>query len=670
MIVALAGHVDHGKTQLIGALTGIDTDRLPEEKQRGMTLDLGFAHLDFDDCEPVSFIDVPGHERFIRNMLAGMSGIDAALLVVAADDGIMPQTTEHLRILDLLHVGVGAVVVSKTDLVPAARVQQVTESLQAALHATTLREATMFAVSSRTSEGMADLSAWLHDAARRSAPRQDPTHGFRMPVDRAFTLPGIGTVVTGTAHSGQVCAGDVLILSPAGRRVRVRSLQIHGRSADHATRGQRCALNLADIGVQEIARGQWIVSTATHCITGCFDARIQVLGTEAHALRHWTPVHLHHGTGDVPARIAVTGEGEIPAGTSGLVQIIPQEPMHALWGDRFILRDQSARRTLAGGTVLNPFAPRRGRRRDRPLALRQIYERASESGILAGLLEQGTAGVDLDQYAQGLNLTPEGMAVPLRKTRTVVLNTRPPVGLAPGQAEALTAAVLAALRSFHQEHPQSQGMPLNRLREAIAAGLAELAFHAFVRLLADRRHLILSNDLLSLPGHDSTATPEDEAMWLRVREALRAAGAQCPPLPDLARQLQVGEQALRDFLHRKSRGGELRRIAPNRFCLRETLARLADTAQSVAQEQADGWITAAAFRDAIGTGRGLAIRYLEFFDQIGVTLRSGDRRHMAENHAQRLQAADTSLPPASRMNPPTVRWDNDRVGAQPPEPTH
>ncbi|MDX1376875.1 MAG: selenocysteine-specific translation elongation factor, partial [Burkholderiales bacterium] len=348
MIVATAGHVDHGKTSLVRALTGVDTDRLPEEKKRGLTIDLGFAYLPLAGAATIGFVDVPGHERFVHNMLSGVAGIDFALLVVAADDGPMPQTREHLAILDLLGVSQGAVALSKIDRVSEARVAEVRAALGTLLAPTGLAGAPIFPLSVVSDTGVGALKAHLEAAARALQPRAREGN-FRLAVDRAFTIAGAGLVVTGTVVSGEVAVGDTVRALLAGEAARVRSIHAQNAAAGIGVAGERCALNLAGIdGKSPIERGDWIVAGTLPPAVRRFDARLRVLADEAGALAHWTPVHVHLGAADVTGRVAVLEGAGIAPGASGLVQLLLERPIGALGGDGFILRDQSSRRTLAG----------------------------------------------------------------------------------------------------------------------------------------------------------------------------------------------------------------------------------------------------------------------------------------------------------------------------------
>ena len=640
MIVATAGHIDHGKTRLVKALTGVDTDRLPEERARGISIDLGFAHADLGEHGRVSFIDVPGHDRFIRNMLAGVCAIDASLLVVAADDGVMPQTVEHLHILDLLDVRRGAVVITKTDLVSPERVDAVRAQVEAALADTALAGVPAFPVSAASGEGLQALQEWLCEIATEQPEPAPDGRNFRLAVDRAFTIAGSGTVVTGTVNSGRVAVGDHLVISPSGKEVRVRGMQVQGAAASQALPAQRCALNLVGVSVEEVGRGDWVLHSAVHAPTRRIDARLQVLPGEDAALAHWTPVHLHLGTADVPARIVISAEGSVAPGAAGLVQLVLERPISALHGDRFVVRDQSARRTIGGGIVLDPFAPKRQRRASLRVAELQVLERDSEAQILSGLLELTETGVDLQALSCTLNLTSERAAALHREVHAVVLGKEHPLAISRAALDLLTTRVLSALREFHAVKPQASGMEAAALRTATAPRLPAVAFQAFLRELANRQSVVLSNDIVRLPEHVATANAEDESLWLRVRDALAAAGVRAPLLAELAATLKVKEPVLRDFLHRKSRTGEVLRVTPERFCLREMLAGLAATAAVVAKKAEGGLFIAAQFRDAIGTGRGLAIHYLEFFDRLGITQRFGDQRRTGKDFATQLGAAE------------------------------
>ena len=643
MIVATAGHIDHGKTRLVRALTGVDTDRLPEERARGISIDLGFAHANIADGARVSFIDVPGHEKFIRNMLAGVGAIDAVLLVVAADDGVMPQTMEHLHILDLLDVRRGAAVITKTDVVTAARVDEVKAQVQHTLAGTSLAGVEAFGVSAVTGDGLPALREWLAAVAAGETEAADDGRHFRLAVDRAFTIAGSGTVVTGTVLSGAVAVGDHLIVSPAAREARVRALRVQDAPAARAHAGQRCALNLAGVAVDQVGRGDWLVDPAVHAASHRIDARLKVLASEDAPLAHWTPVHLHIGTADVPARVAVSGEGSIAPGATDFVQLVLERPVAALHADRFVVRDPGARRTIAGGIVLDPFAPKRQRRAQLRVAELQVLERESPAEVLAGLLEITESGVDIAAAVRNLNLMPHAAATALRGAEAVLLGKEQPVGITRTAADLLLARALSSLQDFHAARPRESGMDIPALRIATGTRLPAPAFQAFIRELANRQQIVLSTDLVRLREHESTSNLQDERLWERVQRSLAKSGVHVPLVAELAQRLKLPEQPLRDFLHRKSRTGALLRVIPERFALRQTLACIAATVVEIAERNGDGFFTASQLRDSIGTGRGLAIHYLEFFDRLGITQRFGDRRRIGKAFTTQLGAAEPLL---------------------------
>ena len=392
MIVATAGHVDHGKTALVRALTGVDTDRLPEEKQRGLTIDLGFAYHPLDGGQVLGFVDVPGHERFVRNMLAGVGSVDLALVVVAADDGVMPQTREHAAILDLLGVTGCIAVVSKVDKVDAARTAEVGAEIESLLSATGMGGAEVHRVSALSGAGMDALAAALRERALGLAARA-ANGRFRLCIDRAFTLKGAGLVVTGTVHAGTAHTGERLVVTPGGHEARIRGIHAQDRPAERARAGERCALNLSGrgLGPGTIARGDWVVDRALHAPGDRIDVRLRVLPAETRALRHWTPVHVHLAASHSTARVAVLGAGGIASGGDGRVQVVLDRPLHALSGDRIVIRDQSATRTMGGGTVIDPFSPKRGRARPARLAWLDAIEGPGPERVGARAFERHDA---------------------------------------------------------------------------------------------------------------------------------------------------------------------------------------------------------------------------------------------------------------------------------------
>ncbi len=466
MIVGTAGHVDHGKTALVRALTGVDTDRLKEEKARGISIDLGFAYAPTPDGAVIGFIDVPGHERFIHNMLAGASGIDMVLLVVAADSGVMPQTVEHVAIVDLLGIRHGLVALTKVDLVPPERRAAVRAQIGALLAPTALAESAIVDVSNVSGEGVDAVRTALHDAAILidERPRSDR---FRLAVDRSFTLTGIGTVVTGTVMSGAVAVGDAVTVSPSGLAARVRSIHAQNRSAEQGRAGDRCALNLAGEGVtkEAVARGDVVLDSTLHAPTLRLDARLRVLASEPKALGQWMPVRFHHGASDIGGRIVPLGEAPLAAGTEGWVQLVLERPVAAAVGDRFVVRDTSAQRTIGGGTLVDLRAPSRRRRTPERLAQLTALAKPDPADALAAFLDGPPGFIDLAAFARDRALGGTAADALASRLELVCLPVQ-------GATFALSAmrwagfrrALADLLTAFHKESPDFQGMGRERLR--------------------------------------------------------------------------------------------------------------------------------------------------------------------------------------------------------------
>lgn len=648
MIVATAGHIDHGKTTLVRALTGVDTDRLPEEKARGISIDLGFAHWDTPGGDPVGFVDVPGHERFIRNMLCGVCAIDHVLLVVAADDGVMPQTREHLHIALLLGVTQGTVALTKADRVPPERLEQVRLEVAQLLGGTSLMGAPAIAVAALRGDGLAPLRDRLSGAAAQaSTVQRDQARPARYIVDRAFIIAGSGTVVTGTVIAGAISANDRLVVSPAGHEVRVRGLQRHGRPAAQARAGERCAVNLAGIEHSAIARGDWLVAPQAHRPTDRMDVMVHVLASEKSPLRHFTPVHAHIGAADIPARLAMRRGTSIAPGATALAQLRLDRPVCAVHGERLILRDQSATRTLGGATVVDPFAAIRRTATERAAVLAALVLPDAVQA-LAELLATSQRGVDLDWFAQVFNLHAE-QAGALLPADAAVLGSTPRLAFSASWLARLGERVGGALERFHRDNPAAAGMDPLALKRELAPGIEASIFSAMLRRFAGEGRVTLQGPLARKPGYGAVENPRDTRLWQQVFPLLEAAALNIPSARELSVATGVALPVMRDFLHRKGIAGELAKVTPERFCLRATLGVLAQYALQTSRSVADGQFTAAQYRDQVGIGRGLAIEVLECLDRLGLTRRNGNnRRYVGGNDPAALacaQSGDTRRAP-------------------------
>ncbi|HEX4112642.1 MAG TPA: selenocysteine-specific translation elongation factor [Stellaceae bacterium] len=621
MIVGTAGHIDHGKSALVRALTGVDTDRLAEEKRRGISIDLGFAYVPVDDSTVLGFVDVPGHEDFIHNMLAGATGIDFVLLTVAADDGVMPQTVEHLAILDLLGLTRGLVALTKIDRAPPARRAEVTAEIGRLLADTGLANAGIVETSTVTGTGIDELRARIGAAARETTPR-DTQARFRLAVDRCFTLRGVGTVVTGTVLSGAVSLGDTVTISPSGLPARVRSIHAQNQPAARGAAGQRCALNLAGEQVTKaaIARGDMVLDPSLHAPTQRIDARLRVLASEAKPIGLWLPARLHHGAAEVGARIVPLDGAPLRPGSEGWVQLVLDRPIAAAAGDRFVLRDPAARRTVGGGHFVDLRAP--ARRRRTPDRLRQLaaLALADPAEAVARLLDLPPYYLDVAAFRRDRALPADG------DTNMVLLGT---VAFSAMRWAGLAQSITATLDQFHAAHGEAKGAAPETLRRAVEPRLPPPIFAAALAELARQKIILFEGGLARLPRHQSRLAPAQEALWQKIRPLLSDAERFRPPrLGELAKTLGVGDSELRRLLKLTARLGLVEEVVPDHFFLRGAVAEAAAIVGELAQTGADGQFGAAQLRDRLDTGRKNAIELLEYFDRRGITMRRGDLRRI------------------------------------------
>jgi len=633
MIIATAGHVDHGKTLLIKSLTGVDTDRLPEEKERGLTIDLGFAYHDVGDGQIMGFVDVPGHERFIRNMLAGVAGIDFALLIVAADDGPMPQTLEHLAILNFLGIRHGAIALTKIDRVDANRLTEVENQIAAVLAGTLLEDAPVFRVSAISGDGMDALRDHLETTAKSMAARGTNGH-FRLAVDRSFTVTGAGLIATGTVFSGQIKVGDHLTVSPSGLEVRVRGIHAQNQASENGVAGQRCAVNIVgqDIRKSQIHRGDWLLSPASHAPTDRLDALVQVAASETKALRHWTPGHMHVGADDVTCRIAVLEGGSIAPGESGLVQIVLDAPIGTLRGDRLILRDQSARRTIAGGEVIDPFSPKRGRAKPERLAHLAAMSKPTPTEALAELLDVSPEGVDLNQFARAWNFTkPEANDVWAELKFEQLKSASSAWGLSPDHWKLLTSSVLDVVDETHAGTPHLLGPGEDDLAKLLPRRYPLDVTRAALQSLLSAEALSRRGTVFHRPDHKAQPTDDDLAIWRRAEPLLIEGGRRPPRVRELAETLDIELAELEGFLGRATQFGWLFKVAGNRYYPPAAAKELALLVEQLAAEDHEGFLTATAYKDLSGIGRNVSINVLEFFNKVGFTQRIGNSHRIVRS---------------------------------------
>ena len=616
MIVGTAGHIDHGKTALVKALTGVDADRLKEEKARGITIDLGYAYSDLGDGRQLGFVDVPGHERFVHNMLAGATGIDAALLVVSAAEGIKPQTVEHLQILDLLGLDRGIVALTKADLANDDQLLERMAEIETLLATTSLRGAEIIPVSAMTGQGLEELKEKLlilGESGKGAA-------GFaRLAVDRCFVLSGAGVVVTGTVHAGEIKVDDRLLLTPSGIEARVRSLHAQNRPAEIGRAGERCALNLAGprLSKEAIRRGDWVVSPELHAPTDRIDVRLSLLASEAQPLKHWSPVHVHLGSAHVMGRVALLEGERLAPGDTGLAQIVLDEKVGALAGDRVILRDPSATRTMAGATTIDPFGPPRNRRAERRLLeLAALVETDAE--VMPRLLRLESGFVDLGRFGLSRNLRPAEVEKLLEAAGGEKLEG---FGFLAATLEAARKDIVETLKTFHETKADAPGLQAERLRVTLKRRWPAAVFKALLDQAIKAKTVVVDGAFLRLPGHSLTLGSRDEALWKKISADMTRDRFKPPRVRDFAEAYGAPETDTRKLLQRLSKLGRVVEVAPDHYFLRPVVAEMVGIANGFGHE-----FSAAEFRDKLDNGRKVAIQILEFFDRHGITIRRGDLR--------------------------------------------
>jgi selenocysteine-specific elongation factor len=631
-IIGTAGHIDHGKTALIKALTGQDTDRLKEEKERGISIDLGFAYFTLPDGTRAGIVDVPGHERFIRNMLAGAHGIDLMLLVVAADDGVMPQTEEHFDALHLLGVQRGIFVVTKADLADRGRIAEVSDEIRLLAEGTPLEKSPILAVSSVTGAGIEELRSEITRQLDGFQARR-ATGLFRLPVDRTFVMKGHGTVVTGTALGAEVRNGQKLRVLPGGGEVRVRALQVHGQPVEQAGLCQRVALNLAGAERISLQRGSWLADERLDFDTTRFDVRLEIRGRAEFA--NHTRIRLFIGTAEAMGRaIVLDPAGEIRHGSSGLAQLVMREPVVALAGDRFVIRDETNRRTLGGGVVLNPL----GRRNRKPVELyRERLARlahATGADAVEALLNLLDAfAISAARIAISLNQPLKEIAGALADPRFVKLSLGDVEGYTTAEKwEQLKRSLTGALTAHHQASPLAPGLEMEALRARLPFEVAPRAFKAIVDRITRETDVVREDNTIRLRSHQVRLAGDDNAMAERICGELAQAGFHPPDVDQLARALNLppgGEARVKTLLSALEMQGRVVKISSDLYFDRSHL----ETARTRLLEYLANHneINAATYRDLLSASRKFSISLLDYFDHTGVTTRVGDARRLRKS---------------------------------------
>lgn len=632
IIVGTAGHIDHGKSALVQALTGKDPDRLPEEQKRGITIDLGFADLDLGEVR-VGFVDVPGHERFVKNMLAGVHGIDVVALVVAADEGVMPQTREHFDICRLLAVQHGLVVITKTDLVEEELLSLVTAEVEELVAGSFLEDAPVTRVSAKTGAGIEDFKTALREIAEK-VPQRSANFVTRLPVDRAFTMKGFGTVVTGTLVSGQIAEADELELLPVGRRVRARGIQVHGNEIHQAETGQRTAVNLAGIDVDDVQRGMVLAKSGRLRPTQIIDVELQMLPDAARPVRTRSRVRLHIGSAEVLARVRVLNDtAEIKPGGNGFAQLRLESPVVVVNGDRFIIRSYSPAQTIAGGVVLDPFA-RKHRGRELITAqprLRALKDPEDSVRLISFVETAAEAGLKAEDLAARFGWTDDvlsGVITLATKAGDVVEGNG--VYLTKQSLQRMSQLVLDEVIKHHQREPLARGLPRETLRERLFAHTSLEVFRFVLARLETDSLLSSDKDLVRTAEHAPDLSAADKELRDKLIQAYETAGLQVPSWDQALQQANVPapqKNHARKVLQLLLDEGRLVRVQDEMFFSLKAIDSLKQLLQNhAASNEPERLIDVPTFKDLAGISRKYAIPLLEYFDRERVTRRAGDKR--------------------------------------------
>ncbi|MFQ5478097.1 MAG: selenocysteine-specific translation elongation factor [Candidatus Binatia bacterium] len=629
-IVGTAGHIDHGKTALVKALSGVDTDRLPEEQSRGISIELGFAYLEDPDGGRVGIVDVPGHERFIRQMLAGAQGFDLVIVVVAADDGVMPQTEEHFDIVHILGVRRAVFVISKCDLVDARRIAEVREEIDILAAGTPFEGSEVFEVSSQDGSGIEELRAALLSILVELE-RREFSGAFRMPVDRCFVLKGHGVIVTGTTAGGSVSAGDEVEVLPSGERARVRELQVHGQKVDRVWVGQRTALNLVGPEKDSIKRGHSIVTPGTNAISDRFDASVEVRPSAGRPLRSHERVRVYLGTDERWARLVwVDDVGSVAPREKHYAQLALAEPMVVFPGDRFVLRDETACRTLGGGEVVVAKAQKHGRR-------------AGDVGRRLGMMRNATPAARLKLFlemAPSLGVSPSELAVAigtdLAGIYTIAMqdddvvgfpdSVKPQLVVSASRLETYVDELLTRVSRFHADNPYLPGIESEQLRKENREEVDIRIFRSILDRVVSSGRLLRDGSVVAIPSHEVTMSDADEAVAERLAVIIEEGDCMPPFLKEVENRLGLDARKLNDVVGVLVRRRRVVRVSADFICSKKVLRRIEKTLRDCLIEEES--ITAGRFRDLISASRKYCIPLLDYFDRAGVTVRQGDYRRL------------------------------------------
>jgi len=624
-----AGHIDHGKTTLIKALTGTDCDRLSEEKKRGITIELGFAFLDLDEGNRLGIVDVPGHEKFVKNMVAGAAGVDFVTLIIAADEGIMPQTREHLEICQLLGVSTGLVALTKTDMVDAEWLEMVEEEVASYLEPTFLGGAPIIPVSSHTGEGLDTLKDELRTLLGEFKPKRR-SDLFRLPVDRVFTMKGHGTVVTGTMVSGSISVGEDAVLFPGGAETKIRGLQSHGDTVDTAQAGRRTAINLHGLEVDDIKRGDVLARPGSLFPSDVWDIELTVLESSHLPLKHRKEIHFHHGAREVLARIYLLDREELKPGETAVCQVRFKEPLAGVFGDRIVLRSFSPLRAFAGGRVLGPVGHTVKRFSDKVEQLKLLAGETPEEVAAAQLELAGKSGLSFAELLTMTNLESKGLEKTLGLLggqQKSVLFDKESRRYAGGELVAeLTDGLLLFLADFHKKDSMKPGVQRGELASSWGRALPAKLFHFILERLLKKGDVEAEQELIKLKGHKVSLASDQEKVRETILSAYKGGGFTPPNLKDVLEPLGMDFKQASGVFKLLQDQGELKRIKDDLYYHTEPLGEMQE--RIIAFFADKGEMSAPDFKELTGLSRKYLIPLLEYFDKEKLTVRVGDVRHL------------------------------------------
>ena len=628
MIIATAGHVDHGKTKLIEAITGVNSDRLPEEKNRGMSIDLGFAYHDLGNGVILNFIDVPGHERFINNLLSGFSNVDLGLLVIAADDGPMPQTEEHLSILQLLQVKNCIIVLTKIDKVNQKRLDNVCCLIKKMMHKTIFSDAEIFHISNKTSQGIDNLVSHLKIIALNYH-HKEVKGNFRLSVDRRFLVKGAGIVITGTVVSGEVSVGEELIHSKSGESLKIRAIHSQSKKSKNGIQGHRCSLNITGqkITIDKISRGDWILSKNVFFVTNRLDAVLSILKNEKKIFKHWTAIHLYLGSGNVTGRIAILGSFSINPGEKKIVQLVLDKPVHAVFDDKFVIRDISSSRTIGGGYILDPFAKKNNNtnfRNFRSERLKLISPNSSKI-VLNNLLLHYIEGIGLKYFLMSRNLTASEFEKIIelsdivtelyKKHKWLILKTN---------WICIQKIILDKL--LKKDQPLSgQGMELNTILKAIKLNVPNFVVQNILNESLKSEKIKKFKNLFFHPYHFSSYI-KNMSWWFDIEKKFKKYGFQPPKIREISLEIGIDLKALEPILNKALSFGYLVKINKSRYILTSCFKDIGCIFEEIFNKENIEKINVQMFSQHTKISRNLSIEILEYFDEIGFTKRLDEGR--------------------------------------------